>query len=205
MIDSKEIIRVGRGLYSKDTLSIKKTTNDEAEDTLKNDIYSILSKIEDELKKYKIHTILGEKHVMKQDFLHLKAPGNWINDPNGFIYYEGKYHLFYQHFPYAPMWGTMHWGHAVSTDLVQWQHEKIALFPTKNYDRNGVFSGSAVEKDGKMYLYYTANRYLKEQDENIHVADGGYEESQAMIISEDGFHFDNWNGKKQIIPAVRDA
>ena len=55
-----------------------------------------------------------------------------------------------------------------------------------------------------MYLYYTANRYLKEQDENIHVADGGYEESQAMIISEDGFHFDNWNGKKQIIPAVRD-
>ena len=204
MIDSKEIIRVGRGLYSKDTLSIKKTTNDEAEDTLKNDIYSILSKIEDELKKYKIHTILGEKHVMKQDFLHLKAPGNWINDPNGFIYYEGKYHLFYQHFPYAPMWGTMHWGHAVSTDLVQWQHEKIALFPTKNYDRNGVFSGSALEKDGKMYLYYTANRYLKEQDENIHVADGGYEESQAMIISEDGFHFDNWNGKKQIIPAVRD-
>ena len=86
LIDSKEIIRVGRGLYSKDTLSIKKTTNDEAEDTLKNDIYSILSKIEDELKKYKIHTILGEKHVMKQDFLHLKAPGNWINDPNGFIY-----------------------------------------------------------------------------------------------------------------------
>ena len=48
---------------------------------------------------------------MKQDFLHLKAPGNWINDPNGFIYYEGKYHLFYQHFPYAPMWGN----HALGT------------------------------------------------------------------------------------------
>ena len=141
---------------------------------------------------------------MRQDFLHLKAPENWINDPNGFIYYKGKYHLFYQHFPYAPMWGTMHWGHAVSDDLVHWNHEKIALFPTKNYDRNGVFSGSAVEKDGKMYLYYTANRYLKEQDENIHVADGECEESQAMIVSEDGFHFDNWNGKKQIIPVIRD-
>lgn len=137
---------------------------------------------------------------MRQDFLHLKAPGNWINDPNGFIYYKDKYHLFYQHFPYAPMWGTMHWGHAVSEDLVHWNHEKIALFPTKSYDRNGVFSGSAIEKDGKMYLYYTANRYLKEQDENIHQADREYEESQAMIISEDGFHFDNWNGKKQIIP-----
>ena len=102
------------------------------------------------------------------------------------------------------MWGTMYWGHAVSDDLVHWSHEKIALFPTKDYDRNGVFSGSAVEKDGKMYLYYTANRYLKEQDENIHVADGEYEESQVMIISEDGFHFDNWNGKKQIIPVIRD-
>ena len=141
---------------------------------------------------------------MRQDFLHLKAPENWINDPNGFIYFKGRYHLFYQHFPYAPMWGTMHWGHAVSDDLVHWSHEKIALFPTKDYDRNGVFSGSAVEKDGKMYLYYTANRYLKEQDENIHVADGEYEESQVMIISEDGFHFDNWNGKKQIIPVIRD-
>lgn len=141
---------------------------------------------------------------MRQDFLHLKAPENWINDPNGFIYFKGRYHLFYQHFPYAPMWGTMHWGHAISDDLVHWKHEKIALFPTKNYDRNGVFSGSAVEKDGKMYLYYTANRYLKEQDENVHVADGECEESQAMIISEDGFHFDNWNGKKQIIPVIRD-
>lgn len=141
---------------------------------------------------------------MRQDFLHLKAPENWINDPNGFIYFKGRYHLFYQHFPYAPMWGTMYWGHAVSDDLVHWSHEKIALFPTKDYDRNGVFSGSAVEKDGKMYLYYTANRYLKEQDENIHVADGEYEESQVMIISEDGFHFDNWNGKKQIIPVIRD-
>lgn len=141
---------------------------------------------------------------MRQDFLHLKAPENWINDPNGFIYFKGRYHLFYQHFPYAPMWGTMYWGHAVSDDLVHWSHEKIALFPTKDYDRNGVFSGSAVEKDGKMYLYYTANRYLKEQDENIHVADGEYEESQAMITSEDGFHFDNWNGKKQIIPVIRD-
>jgi len=69
---------------------------------------------------------------MRQDFLHLKAPENWINDPNGFIYFKGRYHLFYQHFPYAPMWGTMYWGHAVSDDLVHWSHEKIALFPTKD-------------------------------------------------------------------------
>ena len=54
--------------------------------------------------------------IMTRHTLHLKAPGNWINDPNGFIYYKGKYHLFYQYFPYAPVWGTMHWGHAVSEE-----------------------------------------------------------------------------------------
>lgn len=137
--------------------------------------------------------------------LHLKAPGNWMNDPNGFIYYHGKYHLFYQHFPYAPVWGTMHWGHAVSEDLVHWEHLDIALFPTKSYDRNGVFSGSAMEIDGKMYLYYSAVRYLETEEENIHRAAGEqFETSQAMLISEDGYHFDNWNGKRQIIPVLRD-
>ena len=142
---------------------------------------------------------------MKRDFLHLKSPKNWINDPNGFIYYKGKYHLFYQHFPYAPVWGTMHWGHAVSEDLVNWEHQEISLFPTKAYDRNGIFSGSAIEKDGKLYLYYSAVRYLEEQEENIHIAKTGkFETSQAMLISEDGEYFDNWNGKKQIIPVIRD-
>lgn len=143
---------------------------------------------------------------MIKDSLHLKAPGNWINDPNGFIYYKGKYHLFYQHFPYAPVWGTMHWGHAVSEDLVHWEHKDVALFPTKEYDRNGVFSGSAIEKDGKLYLYYSAVRYLEPQKDNIHMAeDGKLETSQAMVVSEDGETFDNWECKKQIIPVIRDT
>lgn len=142
---------------------------------------------------------------MVKDVLHLKAPGNWMNDPNGFIYYQGKYHLFYQYFPYAPVWGTMHWGHAVSDDLIHWEHLGAALFPTKAYDRNGVFSGSAIEKDGKMYLYYSAVRYLAEDEENIHRAlEGQFETSQAMVISEDGYHFDNWNDKTQIIPVIQD-
>lgn len=140
-----------------------------------------------------------------ENILHLKAPGDWINDPNGFIYYKGKYHLFYQYFPCAPVWGTMHWGHAVSDDLVHWKHLGIALFPTKSYDRNGVFSGSALEIDGRMNLYYTAVRYQKENPENTNViVDGLCEQSQAMISSDDGLSFDNFNGKRQIIPLVTD-
>ena len=140
-----------------------------------------------------------------KNILHLKAPGNWINDPNGFIYYQGRYHLFYQCFPYAPVWGTMHWGHAVSEDLVHWEHLDIAVFPTKRYDSNGVFSGSALEKDGRLYLYYSAVRYLEEEEENIHIpVQDVYETSQAVMVSEDGFQFDNWNGKRQIIPVIRD-
>lgn len=142
---------------------------------------------------------------MTENVLHLKAPGNWMNDPNGFIYYRGKYHLFYQHFPYAPVWGTMHWGHAVSEDLVHWKHLGIALFPTKNYDRNGVFSGSALEKDGEMHLYFSAVRYLEAEAENIHQAAGErFETSQAMITSKDGVHFDNWKDKRQILPVSHD-
>ncbi len=146
-----------------------------------------------------------EEDMMK-NILHLKAPGSWINDPNGFIYYKGKYHLFYQYFPAAPVWGTMHWGHAVSEDLIHWEHLGIALFPTKYYDRNGVFSGSAIELDGKMQLYYTAVRYKEENPENIHsAADGVCFQSQATISSKDGLSFDNWEDKTQIIPPIEDT
>ena len=142
---------------------------------------------------------------MIKDTLHVKAPGNWINDPNGFIYFKGNYHLFYQYFPYAPEWGTMHWGHAVSEDLLHWRNLGVALYHTKEYDRNGIFSGSSMEKDGELYLYYSAVKYLETEKENIHHAkDEKFETSQAMIISEDGVYFDNIHEKKQIIPVIHE-
>ena len=138
--------------------------------------------------------------------IHLKAPDNWVNDPNGFIYYKGYYHIFYQYFPYAPRWGTMHWGHAVSKDLVTWEHRGIALFPTKKEDQNGCFSGSAIEKDGTMHLVYTGVRYEDADPEDIHVCRADHLKSaQLMISSEDGFYFDNWADKRVIIPPLSDS
>lgn len=72
---------------------------------------------------------------------HFTPQKKWMNDPNGMVFYKGVYHLFYQYYPEDIVWGPMHWGHATSTDLIYWQHKKIALFP----DELGlIFSGSAV-------------------------------------------------------------
>ena len=143
--------------------------------------------------------------IFKRPVFHFTPPSNWMNDPNGLIYFGGKYHMFYQHFPYAPKWGTMHWGHAVSDDMVSWESLPVALFPTKSYDRDGVFSGGAIEKDDKMYLYYTAIKYLEVSDEDTTVAlNCQFEASQAMLISDDGYNFDNFEDKKQIIKAITD-
>lgn len=143
---------------------------------------------------------------MKKQRLHLKAPDNWVNDPNGLIYYKGQYHVFYQYFPYGPRWGTMHWGHAVSKDLVDWEHQGIALFPTKREDQNGCFSGSAVEKDGKMYIAYTGICYEKSDPDDIHSSQvPHFDATQMMIVSADGHTFDNWADKRTIIPPITDS
>lgn len=117
---------------------------------------------------------------------HIAANEGWINDPNGLCFYNGKYHVFYQHHPYDVKWGPMHWGHVASKDLAHWERLPIAIAPDKTYESNGgCFSGSAIEKDGKFYLMYTGHVELA-----IPAADGTYRiETQNIAVSDDGINF----------------
>lgn len=118
--------------------------------------------------------------------VHVEPEKGWINDPNGLIYYNGRYHAFYQHYPHAPHWGPMHWGHAVSRDLLHWEEQPMALTPDQPYeDLYGCFSGSAIEKDGKLWVVYTA--VSKEQGQ-----------TQCLAVSEDGVTFTKYPGNPVI-------
>jgi beta-fructofuranosidase len=86
---------------------------------------------------------------------HFTPPANWMNDPNGLVTWQGQTHLFYQYNPHAPVWGSLHWGHAVSADLVRWQRLPVALSPAAGRpDQDGCWSGSAfVTESGPVFVY----------------------------------------------------
>ncbi|CAM3416463.1 glycoside hydrolase family 32 protein [Paenibacillus lupini] len=87
---------------------------------------------------------------------HFTAPHNWMNDPNGPFQLNGEYHLFYQHNPSKPEWGDIHWGHAVSLDLVNWTHLSPALAPSYELGESHCFSGCAVVNGDEVALFYTS-------------------------------------------------
>ena len=88
---------------------------------------------------------------------HIMPKTGLLNDPNGLIFYNNEYHVFFQWFPFGPVHGLKHWAHYTSSDLVHWKEDKRILIPKEWYDKHGAFSGSAIIKDEKMYLMYTGN------------------------------------------------
>ena len=102
-----------------------------------------------------------EKYVSCADLselplFHVTGKVGWINDPNGFSVYKGEYHLFFQYYPYDTKWGLMHWGHVKTRDFILWERLPAALAPDQEYDKDGCFSGSAIEMDdGRHLLMYT--------------------------------------------------
>jgi beta-fructofuranosidase len=106
------------------------------------------------------HAPLPQRIELARDPLrpqyHLLPPANWINDPNAPIYWQGKYHMFYQYNPDGAYWGDMHWGHAISDDMVHWKNLPVAIAPTPGGpDADGCFTGTAVVQDDKVIVLYT--------------------------------------------------
>lgn len=129
-----------------------------------------------EARKYEEAMEAGIKEEERPAF-HLSSRVGWMNDPNGFSYYKGEYHLFYQYYPYDSVWGPMHWGHAVSKDLLHWRYLPAALAPDTAYDKDGCFSGSAAElPDGRQLLLYTG--VVKQPR-----GEGGFREIQTQCVA----------------------
>lgn len=103
---------------------------------------------------------------------HAIPPGNWMNESHAPIYYNGKYHLFYQSNPQGPYWHQIHWGHWVSDDMVHWENVRPALAPEKgNLDPDGIWSGSAAyDRDGNPVLFYTAGNDSASPNQGVAMA-----------------------------------
>ena len=115
---------------------------------------------------------------------HFKPKKGWVNDPNGLVYFNGYYHLFYQHCPdteYPFREQHMHWGHARSKDFVNWEELPFALTPDMPYDNEGCWSGTAIVKDDTLYLFYASITTPEGADRRI--------ESVSMAYSTDGINF----------------
>ena len=111
---------------------------------------------------------------------HFEPRKGWMNDPNGLVFFQEQYHAFFQHNPYGPIWNAMYWGHAVSDDLLRWEEQPLALVPDQWYEnRGGCFSGSAIVKDDRLYLFYTG------------VSDE-LGQAQCVAWSGDGQHFEKY-------------
>lgn len=133
------------------------------------------------------HAVEALRAQRRDDYypqFHLAPAAGWINDPNGLVCINGVYHAFYQHHPYDANWGSMHWGHAISRDLAHWQHQPIALAPGDAYDKDGCFSGCAVDDNGVLTLIYTGHVWLDKVGNDDQVR-----EVQCLATSEDGVHF----------------
>jgi len=136
---------------------------------------------------------------------HLLPARNWMNDPNGPIYFRGYYHMFFQFNPLGATWGNMSWNHAISRDMLHWELLPLALTPTADSaDSFGCFSGSAVQMDGRVYLVYTGTR--KSAPALATLKDGKItvQESQCLAYSDDPYLI-HWTKVKQPVIALPPA
>ena len=132
-------------------------------------------------------SILEKKEIVEKDFwrqkYHIQGIVGLINDPNGFSQFNGKYHMFYQWNPLGTNHKNKTWAHSVSSDLLNWERLETALRPDTWYSKDGVYSGSAIVDDDKLYLFYTGN---------VKDSEGNRESYQCLAVSNDGENFERW-------------
>ena len=90
--------------------------------------------------------------MINKPLFHIHPQHGLLNDPNGLAYYNGKYHVFYQWYPYDATHGMKHWAYVSSDDFVNWNREDVALIPIESYESHGAYSGNAIEVDGKLHM-----------------------------------------------------
>lgn len=117
---------------------------------------------------------------------HLMPPIGWLNDPNGLSYFKGEYHIFFQYSPFDINGGLKFWGHYTTKDFINYKYEGAAIYPDEKYDCHGVYSGSALIEDDKLYIYYTGNVKLLGEHDYI---ESGRESNTMLITSDDGINF----------------
>ncbi len=135
-----------------------------------------------------------EEKLLFREHFHLMPPVGWLNDPNGLCQFEGVYHAFFQYSPFDAEGGVKMWGHYISDNMLDWKYQGVALYPDQPFDCHGVYSGSALVENGKMYLYYTGN--VKLEDGEYDYIRTGREGNTVLVSSEDGIHFGH---KKQLM------
>jgi len=124
---------------------------------------------------------------------HLLPAKNWMNDPNGPIFWNGLYHMFFQYNPNAAVWGDMHWNHAVSEDMIHWRHLPIALAPTPGWaDADGCFTGSAANDNGTATILYTGVKETPFERATLRDGHHNFRETQCLATSSDP-QLRSWN------------
>ncbi|CAJ1028251.1 Glycosyl hydrolases family 32 N-terminal domain/Glycosyl hydrolases family 32 C terminal, putative [Leishmania lindenbergi] len=134
------------------------------------------------------NAVLAIRKTVDKEFYphyHISPYACSMNAPCGIVYFNGLYHVFYQHNPFGVEWGPLHWGHSTSDDMIHWRHHPIALAPGDEWDRDGCFSGSAVVYDDRLYVFYTGHHWLTDIADDSQIY-----QVQCLAISENGFNFE---------------
>lgn len=130
---------------------------------------------------------------------HLMPETGWLNDPNGLCQIDGVYHIYYQYTPFEPTGEIKLWGHYTTRDFIHYTNEEPVLFPDRDFDAHGVYSGSAFAENGTVHYYYTGNvKYFDRDDYDYIVAGRG--SNTVHVTSRDGYHF----SEKELLMTVAD-